>query len=149
MTIRVSKSKSVRTEVECFIPTDDNEAEQKALLYVWFKIQPKSVKKQRERESSEKLKIWSQIRKGQQIDELLANGELYKDSELDYLREDITKIEGIEIELEDDGATRVLSDYSEEYRDEILELSYARKAIAQKWLQVQNDEIWKREKEKN
>ena len=149
MQFKIAKRREVKTLVEFFIQVDEDKPQAKVKLDVWFKIQPKSVKKERDKTTANQLKQLSLLLQGkvaEKFDESTLDATpdpMDSDTLLGYLREDITGIDGV---IDEDEQ---LVEYSEEVREAVLEDSAAREAIELKWRAIQDDTLWKREKRKN
>lgn len=144
----IGKKKEIKTTVEWYEPADEGEKKEKVSIAVWFRIQPKSVKKKRDKATAKQLKEISNMLQGRFKDAQDANQENEQDAfdsdlQLDYLLEDITNLEG---PVDDKGET---VPFDKELLEAVLDDDCARAAIELKWKQIQDRSLWNKEKAKN
>ena len=150
MSFILAARKEVKTIIKWNLQVDEDKKPEMAEIQVWFKIQPKSVKKQRDLTTAARLKELSNMLQGRYLDPPAdPEGEehdlaaLDNDKQLEYLLEDITRIEGV---VDEEGQP---AEFCTNLLDQVLDDSAARQAIELKWREIQDDSAWKREKRKN
>lgn len=152
MSYQLAKRREIKTIIKWNLQVDEDKKPEMAEIQVWFKIQPKKVKKQRDLTTAARLKELSNMLQGRYINDLDVQpaGEeaseveaLDNDKQLEYLLEDITRIDGV---LDEEGEE---AEFCTDLLDQVLDDSAARQAIELKWRDIQDDSVWKREKRKN
>lgn len=132
---------TIRRRIEIPLPFNHGEKQEIAEVFVTWKIQPKSIKRQRDEEMSRLARQAKEYISGTADDLEIS----LKDKEHEVIAQDMVNLEGIV-----DPETGEDIPFSDDVLDMVLEKDYARIALLEDWKLIQNNKAFREaEKAKN
>lgn len=132
---------TIRRKLEIPLPYNAGEKQQIAEVYATFKIQPKSVKRTRDIQISQRAKQAQDFINGKSADFDMD----IRDLEKEFLLEDVVGLEGVV-----DPDTEEDIPFSPEILAAVLDRDYAREVFLEDWRLIHSNKAWREaEKAKN